>query len=402
MLVFALLLVSVVFLISSFQKASAQQAISTAPVTIIGDSLTVGAQPYLQKMFPAAVIIDKGSQPWSWGMDQLNVLKAQGKLYPTLVFAFGTNPPVGASDVDALLAAAPGSKIILVTIYNGKSPAYADQANNIFRLKAAANPSRIVIADWHAAVSAHPDWVGGDGVHATGTHYQDRANLIALAIAGAGSGGAGGTAGAPVSGQSNCVITQIGSPQGQPVLPPHCIAAGGGGGVGIGPGGFVFPLKTTKTAITTHNPAWCSTCLNNQHGVYNAADIFAATGTIVVAPRPGTVIKLAYAGGSGRERRGHRVTLKGDPGDGRIYFHNHMLENSPQEFGITAVGQHVTAGQPIGKVGTNADAEGTPSHLHFDVLPATYTFHPSCPCLNSQGYINIQPELIDAFNKLPQ
>lgn len=188
-------------------------------------------------------------------------------------------------------------------------------------------------------------------------------------------------------------------------------ASDDGGGVATVEG-FTFPLKTTKGTLVGHNPQWCYTSQNNCHHDYNAADIFAPTGTVIVAPASGKVIKLAYTAG-----RGWRVTIKGDAGDGRLYFHNHMGRSnwngqganecsgeaggSPAEFGITLDG-HVNAGQPIGRVGTNCDAEGTPSHLHIDVLPASYEFHPSCPCTNDQGYENIQPALTKAFEKLPQ
>lgn len=170
-----------------------------------------------------------------------------------------------------------------------------------------------------------------------------------------------------------------------------------GGGLGISPDGFVFPLKTTRDTITNNSGSgsrWCHQSQDNCHHDYNAADIFAPTGTEVVAARGGQVVRAVDNDGSSV---GSRVTIKGD--DGNLYYYTHMGDGT-----ITVqVGQTVAAGQTLGRVGTDDDAVGTDKHLHFDVLPPSFTSRPSCSGAECTQYpfINPQPTLIQAFGFLP-
>lgn len=162
------------------------------------------------------------------------------------------------------------------------------------------------------------------------------------------------------------------------------------GGTGVSPDGFVFPLQTNKSTITNNNPAWCYGKPTNCHHDYNAADIFAPTGTVILAAKPGTVTRTNYG-----SQFGQNVHIKGD--DGHTYYYTHM----PQGANKVNAGDKVTAGQPIGEVGTNANAAGTPHHLHFDITSGDG--RPSCSgasCPDSQ-FIDVQPLLIPAFNNLP-
>lgn len=166
------------------------------------------------------------------------------------------------------------------------------------------------------------------------------------------------------------------------------------GGVGISPDGFVFPLRTHKSTIQNHNPNWCYDNVSNCHHDYNAADIFAGTGTNVLAARGGTVVRAADNDGSAV---GSRVTIKGD--DGNLYYYAHMGDGTI----AVAEGDTVAAGDLLGHVGTTEDAVGTDSHLHFDVLPESFTARPSCSgaACTQYPFINPQPALIAAFNELP-
>lgn len=168
----------------------------------------------------------------------------------------------------------------------------------------------------------------------------------------------------------------------------------GGGGLGVSADGFVFPLKTTKTAIKTgtRNDAgkvgiWCYQELTNCHHHYDAADIFAPTGTTeVVAARGGTVIDVS-AGPA-------RVRIRGD--DGKWYYYTHLLAGS-----VTVnTDDQVDAGDVIGKIGTSADAEGTAPHLHFDISPVENGFYRPGP--EDGILIDPQPVLTEVFKALPE
>lgn len=172
--------------------------------------------------------------------------------------------------------------------------------------------------------------------------------------------------------------------------------SGSTGGLGVSPDGFVFPQQTTKAAILEgiSGAVWCHTSQTNCHHDYNAADIFNETGTPVVASKPGTVAGTRnQAGGAGSY-----VFIKGD--DQFVYYYGHMGVNTVQ----VGVGDHVNAGDKLGEVGTDADAEGTPRHTHFDILPPEYDYRVSCSSAECTGYpfVNVQPLLIAAFAALPE
>jgi murein DD-endopeptidase MepM/ murein hydrolase activator NlpD/Sec-independent protein translocase protein TatA len=170
------------------------------------------------------------------------------------------------------------------------------------------------------------------------------------------------------------------------------------GGTGISPDGFVFPQKTTKSTLTKHNPAWCSTSQANCHHDYNAADIFADTGTPVLAAKGGTVVfgRNQPTGGTGSI-----IVIKGD--DNNIYSYIHLKSGSVK---FEQSGVKVKAGDQIAEVGTNEDAQNTPSHLHFDVQPPPATTREGCTnaACNQPPFkfINPQPALVAAFNALPE
>jgi hypothetical protein len=204
---------------------------------------------------------------------------------------------------------------------------------------------------------------------------------------------------AQLSAKSQCIVTKVGNPSNPaPTLPPDCATGGtpGDGGIGIADG-FTFPLKTTKLLLLAGSTykgtlVWCYASQANCHHDYNAADIFAKTGTIVVAAVSGKVSQTAATSSVG-----HVVTILGD--DKYTYYHAHMGSIK------VSLGQTIKAGDEIGAVGTAADAVYTAPHLHFDKLPPGQNGkRPVCSGAACKVYpfINIQPLLIKAYLSLPQ
>jgi murein DD-endopeptidase MepM/ murein hydrolase activator NlpD len=167
------------------------------------------------------------------------------------------------------------------------------------------------------------------------------------------------------------------------------------GGVGVADG-FTFPLKTTKADIQkgADGSVWCSTKTTNCHHDYNAADIFAETGTPIIAAAPGKVVGKTT---DSCDFYGCNVSIIGD--DGILYYYTHMSKQA-----TVNIGQKIQAGQEIGSVGTNATAMDTPRHLHFDMLPGDkYPYRPGCSSAACTAYpfINVQAYLVPAFQQLP-
>lgn len=160
---------------------------------------------------------------------------------------------------------------------------------------------------------------------------------------------------------------------------------------------FVFPQDTTQAQVTSEGPLkWCYTSQTNCHHDYQAADIFAATGTHVLSPVNGTVV---MAHDHDNATVGSRVTIR-DSFDGSIWYEAHMGDGTIR----VKTGDVVQAGQWIGNVGTKEDAQGTQPHTHIDHLPPTYKYRVDCSdaACGHIHFINVQPLLVEAFSHLPK
>ncbi len=107
--------------------------------------------------------------------------------------------------------------------------------------------------------------------------------------------------------------------------------------------GFIWPL---------HGPI--ASPFGYRHGrLHTGIDIDAPTGTPYVAALSGTVIAAQWDGGYGK-------MILVDHGNGVVtrYAHSSAF--------LVSVGQHVSQGQPIGRVGTTGNTTGP--HLHFEII----------------------------------
>ncbi|QYH37139.1 M23 family metallopeptidase [Salinibacterium sp. M195] len=87
---------------------------------------------------------------------------------------------------------------------------------------------------------------------------------------------------------------------------------------------------------------------------HGGIDIMAAEGSSIIAASPGTVESVTDGGGWGR----HVII---DHGNGIKTLYAHMIEGSQ----LVSAGQWVTAGTPLGSVGSTGYS--TVPHLHFEV-----------------------------------
>ncbi len=120
-------------------------------------------------------------------------------------------------------------------------------------------------------------------------------------------------------------------------------------------GDGVFPIRGA------HNYGGPASRFGDDRGTHfhQGQDVFAATGTPLVAAKAGRVVYRQYqAGGAG-----NYLVIRGD--DGTDYVYMHM-----QSPGSVAPGQTVRAGQEIGRVGCTGRCSG--SHLHFEMWTARW------------------------------
>ncbi|MFP5326981.1 MAG: peptidoglycan DD-metalloendopeptidase family protein, partial [Acidimicrobiia bacterium] len=132
-------------------------------------------------------------------------------------------------------------------------------------------------------------------------------------------------------------------------------AAAKGGGVAAA-AGFVFPIAGPHSYSDTFGaPRMFGTPYAHLH---QGTDIFAASGTPLVACERGVVTKV------GTDRLGGiKLWIVG--ASGTRYYYAHLSGYAPN---ITE-GLVVNAGDLVGFVGNTGNAISTPAHLHFEVHP---------------------------------
>jgi murein DD-endopeptidase MepM/ murein hydrolase activator NlpD len=158
---------------------------------------------------------------------------------------------------------------------------------------------------------------------------------------------------------------------------------------------IVFAAVLVVAVLATHRTAWALVRYSGSpgalalpvHGVKRAAlhssfgeprsghrkhqgiDIFARRGTPVVAAAEGVVVRIGTTDRLG----GNTVWVAGKPST--LYYYAHLDGFRP---GLR-VGEHVGAGDVLGRVGNTGNARTTPPHLHFGVYPAVRAFWPVDP-----------------------
>lgn len=176
-------------------------------------------------------------------------------------------------------------------------------------------------------------------------------------------------------------------------------SVGANGGSVTTVNGLTFPLRATKQLILAgaDGSVWCYEATSNCHHNYNAVDIFAEPGTVVIAAKGGTVVS-ARDSTEHPSAVGSRVVVLGT--DDNVYYYAHM---GPDTLSV-ASGQTISAGQELGRLGGRESAVGTPPHLHFDVQPPPASSRPSCSGASCRNYefIDIQPRMAEIYESLPE
>ena len=134
-------------------------------VSIIGDSITVGASIAIQEKFSELSFSDinaKNGRTWDEGIE----IASHSKLNDYVIFALGTNS-ANLSDEqikNAINTIGTDKKIVFVTNYSSADENVYDSNNKKFA-EYAKNNSNIIVADWNTTVSKNPGLYMNDNVH---------------------------------------------------------------------------------------------------------------------------------------------------------------------------------------------------------------------------------------------
>jgi lysophospholipase L1-like esterase len=153
-------------------------------VTLVGDSLNVGVEPYLPDRL-AGWSIDADDEVGRTTEAGLAALEGLGAaLAPVVVVSLGTNDP--QADVEgfrdrlrrALALTGPDRCVVWPTIWRGGAN---DAFNEVLAQEAEAS-SGLHVVDWVGLVERRPELMGADGVHPTEEGYAARAEAIAETV----------------------------------------------------------------------------------------------------------------------------------------------------------------------------------------------------------------------------
>lgn len=133
-------------------------------VTVIGDSVFLGASPSFLKLEKDAVIDAKVSRQVRHGMDVAKKLKKKGKLGNTIIISLGTNSPFNPVTGQEFLDYLGGERTIYWINAYGKNLDFQKEVNQTIAGLVKKNKN-VHLIPWAKEAKKHPDWFYQDGTH---------------------------------------------------------------------------------------------------------------------------------------------------------------------------------------------------------------------------------------------
>lgn len=133
-------------------------------ITVIGDSVFLGASPSFLKLEKEAVIDAKISRQVRHGMDVAKKLNKKGKLGNTILISLGTNSPFNPVTGQELIDYLGKERTIYWINAYGKNLEFQKEVNQTIQELVKRN-SNVHLIPWAKEAKKHPDWFYQDGTH---------------------------------------------------------------------------------------------------------------------------------------------------------------------------------------------------------------------------------------------
>lgn len=161
-------------------QAQTESAEVPLSVTMVGDSVMLGAAPSILGMQPECVIDAKVSRQVIQADSVIDSLEKQGLLRQTVVIALGTNGTFSTTTGQELIdRLGSGRTIYWVTVY-GRDLGWQEDSNATIR-KLVEDNENVHIIDWSQAASGHAEWFCADGIHLS---VEGRASYAGIILGG--------------------------------------------------------------------------------------------------------------------------------------------------------------------------------------------------------------------------
>ena len=150
-------------------------------VTVVGESVTLGAAPGLQGALGERVQIDAAEgRSFEDGIEVVEMLTLAGRLTPTVIVHLGTNGAAPEGGLERIQTAIGPERHLVVTTVRVDRP-WEGQVNDTIR-RFAESCANCSIADWNAMASTEPGLTTDDGVHLTRDGIRRYTDLLVASI----------------------------------------------------------------------------------------------------------------------------------------------------------------------------------------------------------------------------
>jgi len=164
------------------ETATAADSGSGPHVTLIGDSVLLGAKPDVETVLGAHTVVDgKVNRQFRHADDVARSLLSQGKLGEIVVLHLGTNSPFNSATWDEVMTELSNDvdEIYVLTIQVPRR--WESQTNNAIKAGVERWPN-VKIIDYFAWGNAHPEYYVEDGVHLNATGRAEYAKFLSSQI----------------------------------------------------------------------------------------------------------------------------------------------------------------------------------------------------------------------------
>ncbi|MGO4731124.1 SGNH/GDSL hydrolase family protein [Paenibacillus sp. 2KB_22] len=165
---------------SQTEETSSSAAINGEGVTVIGDSVMVGVEPYLKEKLPRATVNGKVGRQMSQAKKLLEDLRKQGELGDHIIIELGTNGPFTKDQFRSLLASLSEAKKVLVVTTRVPKRWQNTVNSNIKDVVSEFENAKVV--DWYTASTGKDDYFYKDGVHLKPDGSRFYASLLVQAL----------------------------------------------------------------------------------------------------------------------------------------------------------------------------------------------------------------------------
>lgn len=149
-------------------------------VTVIGDSVMVGVEPELKRLFPDMVVDAAVGRQMYQAPQVIENLQSHGDLGKTVIIELGANGAFTEKQfMDILNLLGNDRKVVII---NARVPKPWESTVNQVLARIAATHSGVDMIDWHSASSGHDEYFRTDGVHLQAAGVKAYVSLLLKAL----------------------------------------------------------------------------------------------------------------------------------------------------------------------------------------------------------------------------